>query len=48
MEQGTEIRLTYKLTADGSALMEEFQAGKDVMVNHVYRGRAPHNRHALL
>lgn len=31
-QDGTEMRLTYTLTADGSALMEEFRAGKDVMV----------------
>jgi len=32
VQDGTEIRLTYTLTADGSALMEEFRAGKTVMV----------------
>ena len=32
MQDGTEITLTYNLTADGSALMEEFRAGKTVMV----------------
>src|SRR5205814_2826366 len=31
-QDGTEITLTYNLTADGSALMEEFRAGKTVMV----------------
>ncbi|HEX8650720.1 MAG TPA: hypothetical protein VF708_07750 [Pyrinomonadaceae bacterium] len=31
-QDGTEMRLTYTLTADGSALMEEFRAGKTVMV----------------
>ena len=31
-QDGTEMRLTYTLTADGSALMEEFHAGKTVMV----------------
>jgi hypothetical protein len=32
MEQGAEIRLTYTLTADGSALMEDVRAGTDEMV----------------
>jgi hypothetical protein len=32
MQDGTEITLTYTLTAAGSALMEEFRAGKTVMV----------------
>ena len=32
MQDGTEITLTYNLTADGSALMEEFRAGKTVML----------------
>ena len=31
-QDGTEMKLTYTLTADGSALMEEFRAGKTVMV----------------
>jgi hypothetical protein len=31
-QEGTEMKLTYTLTADGSALMEEFRAGKTVMV----------------
>jgi len=31
-QDGTQMRLTYTLTADGSALMEEFRAGKTVMV----------------
>ena len=31
-QDGTEITLTYTLTAAGSALMEEFRAGKTVMV----------------
>src|SRR5205807_820507 len=31
-QDGTDITLTYNLTADGSALMEEFRAGKTVMV----------------
>ena len=31
-QDGTEITLTYNLTAAGSALMEEFRAGKTVMV----------------
>src|SRR5919202_337691 len=31
-KDGTEIKLPYTLTADGSALMEEFRAGKTVMV----------------
>jgi len=31
-QDGTEMTLTYTLTADGSALMEEFRAGKTVMV----------------
>lgn len=31
-QDGTEINLTYRLTADGSALMEEFRAAKTVMV----------------
>ena len=31
-QDGTEMRLTYTLTARGSALMEEFRAGKTVMV----------------
>jgi hypothetical protein len=32
VQDGTEMNLTYTLTADGSALMEEFRAGKTVMV----------------
>jgi hypothetical protein len=32
MQGDTEIKLTYTLTADGSALMEEFRAAKTVMV----------------
>lgn len=31
-QDGTEMTLTYTLTADSSALMEEFRAGKTVMV----------------
>jgi hypothetical protein len=31
-QDGTEITLTYNLTAAGSALMEEFRAGKTVMI----------------
>jgi hypothetical protein len=31
-QDGTEMKLTYTLTADGSALMEEFRAGKTVML----------------
>jgi hypothetical protein len=31
-QDGTEMTLTYTLTARGSALMEEFRAGKTVMV----------------
>jgi hypothetical protein len=31
-QDGTEIKLTYTLTARGSALMEEFRAGETVMV----------------
>src|ERR671938_1583829 len=31
-QDGREMRLTYTLTARGSALMEEFRAGKTVMV----------------
>ncbi len=31
-QDGTEMHLTYTLTADSSALMEEFRAGKTVMV----------------
>src|SRR5919199_1282644 len=31
-QDGTEMKLTYTLTADGSALMEEFRAGKTVMM----------------
>src|ERR671933_1835270 len=31
-QDGREVRLTYTLTARGSALMEEFRAGKTVMV----------------
>jgi hypothetical protein len=31
-QDGTEMELTYTLTAKGSALMEEFRAGKTVMV----------------
>ena len=32
VQDGTEMKLTYTLTADGSALMEEFRAGKTEMV----------------
>ena len=32
VQDGTEMNLTYSLTADGSALMEEFRAGKTVMI----------------
>lgn len=32
VQDGAEITLTYTLTADGSALMEEFRAGKTVML----------------
>jgi hypothetical protein len=32
VQDGTEITLTYNLTAAGSALMEEFRAGKTVMI----------------
>ena len=35
-QDGTDITLTYNLTADGSALMEEFRAGKTVMVSYDY------------
>jgi hypothetical protein len=31
-QDDTEMKLTYTLTADGSALMEEFRAGKSVMI----------------
>src|SRR5919202_6385105 len=31
-QDGTEMRLTYTLTANGSALMEEFRAGETVMI----------------
>ena len=31
-QDGTEMKLTYTLTADGSALMEEFRAAKIVLV----------------
>src|SRR5947209_2786815 len=31
-QDGTEMKLTYTLTADGSTLMEEFRAAKTVMV----------------
>lgn len=32
VQDGTEMKLTYTLTADSSALMEEFRAGKTVML----------------
>jgi len=32
LQGDTEINLTYTLTADGSALMEQFRAAKDAMV----------------
>ena len=32
VQDGTEIKLTYTLTASGSALMEEFRAGNTVMM----------------
>ena len=32
IQDGTEITLTYNLTADGTALMEEFRAGKTAMI----------------